>query len=98
MARGDVVNDVQSLTNGSNLDFQPAAGVELIVQEFSVTAIAGVTLIHYNGTLTPNVTTGDKADALGGLVRLLINNTNYLRINNGSGSTRNVAFGAITSK
>jgi len=96
MAMGDVVNGMTLVVGGGTLDFQPAAGVEVMITHgFSssmVEGLPGVELGLYDGTYytkllaylspgtTPTVFTNMRPQVQP--LRLFINNTRYLRMYN----------------
>ena len=106
MARGDTVSDIQSIAAGANLDFQPGAGVEVMITEITSNQVAGTTpnktpdlsVGLYNGTLFSNVRTAAEVNDWRRPLRLFINNTRYLRITNTSGSTASVGYTGIQTK
>ena len=106
MAIGDVVSGMGSnIADSGTVDYQPAAGVEAMI--FGVgCATAGAapnacpqaTVALYDGS--------DQADHLveaGGAMwanplRLMVNNTNYLRIQNTSGGASDVGYWGVQTK
>jgi hypothetical protein len=81
MAKGDVVNGVLNATG----NFQPAAGVEVIITMLGATA-AGDTWAFYDAGSNPIIQPA--STALISTLRVGINNTRYLRytkaVNNGA--------------
>ena len=107
MARGDVVSDIQSIASGANLDFQPAAGVEVMITEIGSSAFQGsapdqapfVTVQLYNGTLASSLRAGTGSARLWSReMKIFLNNTRYLRLNNGDSSTRNLSYCGVQTK
>lgn len=100
MAVGDVVSDIQSIAAGADLDFQPAAGVEVMVTHYGVKIGSQLTVSLYNGTLASplfqhwptSTTTHPNAMAA---TKVFITNTNYLRITNQAGTTEPIAYCGI---
>jgi len=83
-----VVGDVVSAfgLDNSILDFQPAAGVEVVVTSVN-TGGSGSGVQLYNGT-TAGIDTSLRADSADlGSLKFFVNNTNYLRVGaNGAGN------------
>ena len=107
MARGDVVSDIQSVTTGANLDFQPAAGVEVMITEVGSSNFRGtepdkapwVTVNLYNGTLASTLRDSSQSATLWSReMKIFINNTRYLRIANTDSATRNLAYCGVQTK
>lgn len=106
MAVGDVVSDLQSLAAGANLDFQPASGVEVMITEIGSSEFAGtlpervpnVTVRLNDGTLTSDVRIIGSARLWSKPLKLFINNSIRLQINNVSASTRNISYCGIQTK
>ena len=106
MARGDVVSDIQTIATGANLDFQPAAGVEVMITEVGSSAFNGaapdavpfVGVQLYNGTLASSVRTKDTQALWLKEMKILINNTRYLRITNTDASSRNLCYCGVQTK
>jgi len=99
MAVGDVVSAIASIGTGAYWDFQPSAGVEVMIMG---TRLA--TSVHlYDGT-TRSDTLGDRIGYdMGGTTlysprELLITNSLYLSIYNGTGATLNLAYWGIQLK
>ena len=88
MAVGDVVADVDSVTAGAPVDFQPAAGTEYVITAFSTNS-ANATLELYNGAvnsqLIKNVASpnGNTAN-----LKIFINNTVYIRRVSSTGTVK----------
>lgn len=87
---GDIVGDAVPLNNGSNLDFQPAAGVRVIVTAVGLGVATSVQLSVFDGTETGHITSGDTAN--GGTVFMPIDNAIRLRISNNSGGAGEYGF------
>lgn len=106
MARGDVVSDIQSIAGAANLDFQPAAGVEVMITEvgsgnFTGTLpdkIPNVSVALYNGTLASFLRDNGSTQLWTKEMRIFINNTRYLRITNGSGSNQSLSYCGVQTK
>ena len=105
MARGDVVSDVQSIAAGANMDFQPGAGVEVMITEVGSSewniGYPNIDVSLYNGTLASIVRKNGliaNSGIYGQPLKLLITNTRYLRITNTSASTRNLSYCGVQTK
>lgn len=96
MAKGDVVNDVQSITTGASLDFQPSAGVEALITEVANEAAIEVRL--YDGSIDTAVVETLAAAEDRPPMKLLINNTNRLRITETSAATRAIGYCGVQTK
>ena len=107
MAIDDVVSDyTTSLSNNARLSLQPASGDEWLVthvfvkdpHELNPTSSTNTILLGPLGTNT--ALTADWS--LGGAgqfpLAMLVTNSDYFRIKNVSGSTRNAGFSAIKTK
>lgn len=101
MASGDVVNDVQSIAAGANLDFQPAADVEVVIKSVgsSLFGTGGPDLDVglFDGTLFSMMyDTSSHASSLDmNQIKMFINNTNRLRLVNTNASTANLSFSGV---
>jgi len=106
LARGDVVSDIQSIAGAANLDFQPAAGVEVMITEvgsgnFTGTLpdkIPNVSVALYNGTLASFLRDNGSTQLWTKEMKIFINNTRYLRITNGSGSNQSLSYCGVQTK
>ena len=106
MARGDVVSDIQTIATGANLDFQPAAGVEVMITEVGSSSFLGtspdqapdVNLQLYNGTIASNLRFPGSVRMWGREMKIFLNNTRYLRINNANASSRNLCYCGVQTK
>lgn len=92
MARGDIINGLASVAAGGNLDYQPAAGVEVLITAVHLGAgTVGVNVCLYNGTIatSTSIIPPGHTTAYGHPrpldVKVGITRTNYLRIVNGDG-------------
>jgi len=102
MTVGDVVSGIAGgVAGGATLDFQPAAGVEVVItavgSEQSNTAVPGVIVGLYDGTDFAHVATGGEG-GWSGLQKIFLNNTIYLRLENNSGSAGDIAYCGIQTK
>ena len=105
MARGDVVSDIQDIADGAFLDFQPSAGVEVMITTAGVEAAAEVRLLMRNATLILAILfeTGGVNHNLGAghsvpLFKIMLNNTNFIRFEETGAATVNIAFTGIQTK
>jgi len=100
MAVGDVISGISLVTAGGNLDFQPAAGVEVMIVNIAGDAYG--TYAHmaklYDGTNEADTMAVSEAAAAGG-GKILITNSRYLRITNADGtSSRVLAYTGVQTK
>jgi hypothetical protein len=101
MAVGDVIVDIDQLTTGLTIDFQPAAGVEVLITGFSSEAVSvDAQFLQHNGTIGGFITKGDMfLSATGNPVfKFFINNTVYLRRYNNSGGNITMGYTGIQIK
>ena len=104
MARGDVVSDIQSVLAAANLDFQPAAGVEVMITDVGSSLAVGsipnrtpdVTVGLYDGSLSASHRR--PGDPPWYPMKIFINNSIRLRINNTNASTANISYCGIQTK
>ena len=106
MAIDDVVSDFEEqITSGSNKTIQPAAGDEWLVTQL-VGESPGWTLRSHtdSGDFTGGVYGGATAvqTSIGRhghrRVNLFLTNSEYIRLNNGTGGTVNAGYSAIKTK
>ena len=99
MAKGDVVSAISAaLASGGNLDYQPAAGVEAMITEVASDSIAADLKVSlYNGTTAALIHTHD-SDLDETPFKILVNNTNYLRLTNSNAGAQDVAYCGIQTK
>ena len=109
MARGDVVNNMRvDLSSGATVDIQPGSGVEYEIQCIGSTAIS-VKLRGTDGTsVTANQGLGawdnnnvdfDLGDiGLGRRPRLMLDNSNYIRIVETGSASIEVVWSGIETK
>lgn len=95
MAVGDIINDVQSVLAAANLDFQPAAGVEIILTAFIGDISASADLILFDGTNEGILMDGVGTHGSPAAIKMGITNTNRLRIANTGGGTLVLGFTGI---
>jgi hypothetical protein len=98
MTAGDVVNSVNAVAAGADFDYVPAVGVELAITTVGA-GNADQDVYLYDGvnramflrwaTVTAN---------RGSIVKLFINNSIYIRFNNGSALTQVIGFSSIQIK
>lgn len=94
MARGDVKNDVQTITNNSFLDIQPASTEEWLL--LNVMHEGAIELHFYNGTIscifaTPSGAARERVD-------VHMTNTKRIRVKNTSGGDQEIAYSAVQTK
>jgi len=83
MAIGDVVSDILSI--GAVTDFQPAAGVGIMISALLSDGAANTRIAFYDGANLLNFITTD-IRPLTRDIKLFINNTNYLRFSTAGGA------------
>ena len=102
MAAGDIINDVVSVAGGGgNVDFQPAAGVEIVLTNLSWrgTTAGVIRFILYDGVNEAWIFANDNTpDPNGVVIKVGITNSNYLRMNNNHASARIMAYTGIQTK
>ena len=106
MARGDVVSDVQSIAAGANMDFQPGAGVEVMITEIGSNQYIGttpnkvpdLTVALFDGTYLAIIRRGSEVADWRRPLKLFLNNTNYLRITNTAGVTASIGYTGVQTK
>jgi hypothetical protein len=108
MAADDIVSDLdEQISAGAEQDIQPSSGDEWLVKNFFFEDTGEWYLLSTDDDGHAN--TGRYADmadetqndfAVVGLRPLtyLVTNTNYIRLDNGSGGTKNMGFSAIKTK
>lgn len=108
MARGDSASAMSEIGAGNNFNYQPASGVEILLQRVGMSphqgsapnAIPDVEITIYDGTNDASwITSSPENDAA--LVRapltLHLTNTIYVRLNNRDASTNYIAaMGTVT--
>lgn len=95
MTAGDVVSDVDSLANGANLDYQPAAGVQACITQAGGSGNACYTTL-YDGTNECII--AGRATAFTDIIpyiKIWVNNTNYLRLTNDSGGAIVMGYSGV---
>lgn len=98
MAKGDVVSDIQAIAGAGNLDFQPAAGVEVLIEWLGLEVNPQISAKFFNGTVQC-VIVPDGTYTIGiERKRIFLNNTNYLRINNGTTFAQAIGYSGIQTK
>ena len=86
MARGDVVGSaITSVASGGNLDFQPAAGVEVLMTVFAGGASNSVLQTYFDGTLEATIAGCGEVGRLAG--KQMLTNAIYGRVANDNAST-----------
>ena len=86
MTAGDVVNIVNSLTAGVNFDYVPAGNSD---QDVYLYDGANQAMFYRWASVTAN---------RGSMVKVMINNSIYIRFNNGAGTTQVSGFSGIQIK
>lgn len=96
MAKGDSITDVQDIAAASNLDFQPGAGVEVVITEVPCEPIGTVKLIdasQQDAIVAAYASAEDRTP-----IQLHINNTTYYRLTNGGGGNGDLGYSGIQTK
>ena len=91
MAVGDVVSGVST----TDITYQPAAGVEVLITSFGGAADSAHYCNLYNGTTAARQDKYVTATNRGGAVKVFLNNTNYLQI---VGTADNRGYTGIQTK
>ena len=99
MARGDVVAELAAVSSSSSYTVQPGSGVEWIIRTFAGDNSTSTHFRANDGTIVSAICNGGEAADQLGKVTVPINNTHYLALRNGTGSTINLAYyGYITKE
>ena len=89
MAAGDIINDVVAVGPSSTNDFQPAAGVEIIITQIGISDSCSNNsrILMYDGTNESEmyVHSGSVMNTPV-LMKMGITNSNYLRMKNNDGA------------
>jgi len=106
MAIDDVISDYEAqISNGAQLSIQPASGDEWLVTHFFTEAgvwglrphtdVADVNIGHWGGITVDSVELQEM-----GLhnLRLFLTNSEYIKLNNATGSTKSAGYSAIKTK
>jgi len=102
LAIGDVISDLDDISSGF-IDFQPAAGVEVLITSFSVEAFSNAETLRFtDGVLTDSVfAQGILLDGdLGNynIFKTFITNTVYLRRSMTSPGPSNLGYSGIQTQ
>jgi len=97
MVVGDVIVDLDSMLTVTTLDFQPAAGVEILITKGSSndTTAGSIFLEQTDGTLAAFVVDLATIASQNLTIKFFINNTLYLRRDNGSASTKSLGYSGV---
>jgi len=97
MVIGDAIVDIDSMLTGTTLDFQPAAGVEVVItQGSSDDGTALVTLLDQtDGTSAAHIADLSITGNANHVVKLFVNNTVFLRRVNTAVGTQILGFSGI---
>ena len=106
MAVGDIVSDIQSVLTAAHLDFQPGAGVEVMITEVGSSGASGstpditpnVNVKLYDGSLESTMRFPGEGTAWSSRLKLFLNNTRRLRLTNADASTQNLSYCGIQTK
>ena len=100
MARGDVIGPaITSVVTAATLDFQPAAGVEGVILEYSGVLGATVTFRWFDGTNASAAITRDNTTVfINRQLRVPITNGKYARYANDTGANQLMTYGGFQTK
>ena len=103
MARGDIVNGVAAVAASAYLNYQPAAGVEVMITLASLARAVGTAIgviLCWSGDLNSKVFGANTSAAVTPELnmRMFINNSNYFSIYNGEGASLNAGYSGIQTK
>ena len=98
MVVGDVVSDVLDITAATAASLQPAAGVELVLTNFSAEETSQAFYYMFDGVLYPTTLGAWDGAVILATPKLFLTNTNYLRMYNNSGATRSFGYSGIQIK
>lgn len=102
MAVGDAIVGLVAVAAGANLDYQPAVGIEALLTQFStirMNVVGGMTVYDmdcriWNGAIFALLANAN-TPYLWQNLKVLVNNTNYLRLNNTSGLGTNIGYSGV---
>lgn len=105
MAKGDFVGDTVTVANGADLVIQPGAGEVYKVTVVSGAGDAGSDLDLYDGTLVTHpigqmrwISSGQDNTMTPFNMAFFIDNTDYMRIHNSTGSSKVYGYRGIQVK
>lgn len=89
MARGDAVVFFEQVLDTANDDYQPAAGVVILITTFNSDQSAACREKCYNGSLESTILSGSTTE-IAYIQTSIFDNTNYVRLTNDQGATREI--------
>lgn len=103
MARGDNIIDIISVTTGATTTFQPASGVEALLDHFGATQVTGtiphILIAFYDGSLESHLFSNILNPELVQMpLKVKISNGHYLRLTNNHGSTSILSYSGTITK
>jgi hypothetical protein len=106
MARGDVVSVIASVAYQTFWDYQPAAGVEVMITSIGSDGWTGTTpnktpyvdVYLYNGSIQSAHFISGEGTIWSKPIKIFITNSLYLRLKNADGASRNLSFCGIQTK
>jgi len=99
MVVGDIIANVVSVPGAGAVNFQPAAGVEIMITYFSVTG--GVNTVYCNlwdGVDRPGVTIFQQDQPSESMMKMGITNSDYLRFINDAGGAQPIGYSGVQTK
>ena len=96
MTKGDIVNQLSSVPDGSGVNFQPASGVEVIITSFTGNNNASTDIRFWDGTNGSIICLGNDDRSL--IVKIGLTNALYMRMVNSSGAAVYMAFTGVQVK
>ena len=91
MARGDVVAEVATIANNGELAFDPV-DTEWVLRTWSGERSGSVYLVATDETNDSTICTGADGNLLAGLTNIPVTASNYVIIQNASGSDKEVSY------
>ena len=88
---GTVVVGFANVANGANMEYQPASGVEVRIVHMSGQKDVNAWIKAYNGSIESKIESA--SDLKTGDLDMFIDNTNYVRLENSTGSGINMEIG-----
>ena len=100
MAAGDAFGFITNISASSNLDYQPAAGVEICVTAIAMSESSNAYVRLYDGTINADlVAVPSSVNGSGFLnTKIIITNSIYLRLRNSSTGTRVIGLTGLQLK
>ena len=96
MAAGDVVADINDIPTGSPVNFQPAAGVEVLITSIA-TENAESRVYQTDGVIENTIVTGVFKSGEKPAIKIFLNNSVYMKMWSASG-TWMISYSGIQTK